>query len=62
VGLALAVEAETREAKMESNAEEGERRDGGDGDCFLRRCLRGSGRRSEQPGSDRDDNGGQAIK
>lgn len=59
VGLAYAVEAETREAKMESNVEEGDR---GKGDCFLRR-LRGSGGHCvEQPGSDRDDNGGQAIK
>jgi hypothetical protein len=62
VGLAFAVEAATREAKMESSVEEGERTDRGDEDCFLRRRLRGSGRCVEQPGSDRDDNGGQAIK
>jgi hypothetical protein len=61
VGLAFAVVAETREAKNESNVEEGERIDEGDEDCFFRRRLRRSVVEQEL-GSDRDDNGGQAIQ
>ena len=62
-GLAFAVVAETREAKKESNVEEGERIDG-DEDCFFRRCLCRYDRQlvEQELGSDRDDDGGQAIK